>query len=84
MPDSFTLPDTPEVRKSRFVLSQPWFEERERCRECGKLYNQNLAEKNRQIGAGEITWAQYYARTAPSCPAHQESLEAYLERVTRA
>jgi hypothetical protein len=82
MPDYFELPDTPEVRNSAFVLSQDFFEARDSCKECGRLWSADLARRNKALGAGEITWAEYYVHGNVHCPAHQETLEQYLERVT--
>lgn len=78
--DFFVLPNNSETEKSDFVRSQAWFEARDRCRDCGRLYNENLHEKNLAIGVGEISWEEYYRRLPTPCLLHSETLEAYLER----
>lgn len=80
MPDFFALPNTKAVQESDFVVGQEWFESREGCNACGKLYNQDLDERNRRLRAGEISWKQYYKGHASSCPKHQETLEEFLAR----
>ena len=87
MSDFFTLPDTQEVRESDFVRSQSWYEARERCRACSRLYIERFEalEKACKEWRGKFSkkefWRRYYAwPKAPCCQKHQESLAAFLRR----